>query len=89
MLAKSGMVVQATFSLEDDEDDLDDDDALTVSLDFFSDFSDFSDAVPLEEALLEEALPEEGSLAAGVEPPFSLALAAEAAEAAALRLSVR
>jgi hypothetical protein len=82
MLAKSGMVVQATFSLEDDEDDPDDD-VLTVSPDFFSDFSDFSDAVPLEEGLVEE-----DSLVLVAEPPFSLALAAVAA-AELLRLSVR
>jgi hypothetical protein len=35
MLATSGITVQATFSLEDDEDDPVDE-ALTVSLDFFS-----------------------------------------------------
>jgi hypothetical protein len=72
---------QATFSLEDDEDDPDDD-VLTVSPDFFSD-SDFPDAVPLEEGLVEE-----DSLVLVAEPPFSLALAAVAA-AVLLRLSVR
>jgi hypothetical protein len=54
-LATSGITVQATFSLEDDEDDpVDDavDDALTVSADFFSDLSDFSVEEPLPESLV-------------------------------------
>jgi hypothetical protein len=75
MRATSAIVVQATFSLDDEDDELDE--VLTVSPDFFS------AGLSPEEPPFE---PESPLLAD--ETPFSLALAAGAA-AAPLRLSVR
>jgi hypothetical protein len=63
MLATSAIVVQATFSLDDEEDELDE--ALTVSPDFFS------------TGLSAEELPFEPASLVLDELPFSLALAAE------------
>ena len=75
MLATSAIVVQATFSLDDEEDELDA--ALTVSPDFFS------------AGLSAEELPFEPDSLVLVELPSSLDLAAVAAAEEPLRLSVR